>query len=492
MIPKYLCLNFICVSVSCFGHNDWKRSTTQWPRFSKIDVESLSNGEPSMHTALCIIPSEEVWDPIQRARYEANDETYTSWPPAIRLFHPFCPRREIEDAAFDTAKLVEKHDISPFLVTFSSFSVVPNLEAIEASVAAIKSLPEQKIAEEQLYQLDANVAELLQREEKIGRERRKRRKNKTKALDGIKSVRTYGKTQPNEELEKQKKMNGKFNGPCMVCLVPDSDSKTRLDKLRDILRTDLFEKYEIFSPTSFLSSTGSLSQRLHQEQGTHFRPLIPIGNFATADSAVSFAKKMKKIWRPLSFEVTDLQFLSDYSDSETLGSTESADRDGVLSKAVLHSSDQSEQEEYKRTREFGCDASVMLMGEELEQDIEVNEIMADFTLREGIPGGGETSLGHSRDEAITFCDKNSSIGDNSDEEDLLAWLDDDDDEGEEGFVFVLGRTHFFSGEMRYFDGMPAASVVDRDQNLSESRNNASVRRKSTAKAPWSDEDFGQR
>ena len=45
-------------------------------------------------------------------------------------------------------------------------------------------------------------------------------------------------------------------------------------------------------------------------------------------------------------------------------------------------------------------------------------------------------------------------------EDLENWLDQDDEGVDEGTVVVIGRTHFFTGEMRKFVGMPATSVMD--------------------------------
>ena len=48
-----------------------------------------------MSTALCIVPPDDAWDTIQRARHLARDTSFYKWPPAIRLFHPFAPKNEI-------------------------------------------------------------------------------------------------------------------------------------------------------------------------------------------------------------------------------------------------------------------------------------------------------------------------------------------------------------------------------------------------------------
>ena len=41
---------------------------------------------------------------------------------------------------------------------------------------------------------------------------------------------------------------------------------------------------------------------------------------------------------------------------------------------------------------------------------------------------------------------------------LEQWLNGDDDEYDEGTVVVIGRTQFFTGEMRQYVGMPATSA----------------------------------
>ena len=75
----------------------------QSPSFSRQRIQGYaspseedgSSGATTMSTALCIVPPDEAWDTIQRARHLARDRTYHKWPPALRLFHPFCPRAQI-------------------------------------------------------------------------------------------------------------------------------------------------------------------------------------------------------------------------------------------------------------------------------------------------------------------------------------------------------------------------------------------------------------
>lgn len=69
------------------------------------------------------------------------------------------------------------------------------------------------------------------------------------------------------------------------------------------------------------------------------------------------------------------------------------------------------------------------------------------------------------------------------EDDLELWLDNDDD-FDEGTVVVIGRTHFFTGEMRAFVGMPATSVMDgKDRMLGDQVSGAARRRGVVHRSP---------
>jgi hypothetical protein len=417
-------------------------------------INGLDNGEPTMHTALCVIPPEEAWDTIQRARYLARDMTYRKWPPAIRLFHPFCPHARVEDAALEVANLIEKYKIRPFKVVLNSFAIVPQLEAIEADLEMIRSLPAQqqlpgddkRSEDEKLFQ------QLIQTEERIGRLRFERRK-KQNASDEDQELNSAFpeeiKASPRGQLQKQKKMYEEFNGPCMVCLEPDPKSREALEELRDLLLQKLFKAYDKFSPTSSIAITGSLPKSVLLGDSA-YRPLVPIAGFSSVTSAVKFAKKIKGLWKPLTFTVTDLQFISDVSGDDEPEIPWGSGKEDMLTKSAVK--DPTREETFELTDQFGCDAAVMLIGEEIEQDQGANEIMLDFLVREGTPGGGDTTqrgvleprLSRSNDSGKASVDMDAV-------EDLLAWLDDDAD-SDEGTIVVIGRTHFFSGEMRCYDG----------------------------------------
>lgn len=56
----------------------------------------LSSSE-SYETALCILPPQDLWPPIDRFR-ALNDKGYGKWPPHINLMYPFVPPNELDKA----------------------------------------------------------------------------------------------------------------------------------------------------------------------------------------------------------------------------------------------------------------------------------------------------------------------------------------------------------------------------------------------------------
>ena len=61
----------------------------------------------------------------------------------------------------------------------------------------------------------------------------------------------------------------------------------------------------------------SRSQKLHQsrlskeeDDPADFRPVVPIAAFQTVSSAIGVARKLRKLWEPLTFNVADLNLLS--------------------------------------------------------------------------------------------------------------------------------------------------------------------------------------
>lgn len=399
----------------------------------------------------------------------------------------------MEDAALDVATLVEKYNIEPFKVTLNTFAIVPHLEAIEADLEAFRMLPVQQQVDEGDTRSDSekDLDVLIEIEAQVGKERLKRRKKKRKPDEyetgsGI----PRGKVSPRQRLESQKQMYDEFNGPCIVCLEPDRRSREVLEEIRDVLKDDLFPQYDRFSPSSSVAITGCLPKSVERGEST-FRPLLPVGSFSSVTNAIRFTKRLKSLWRPLSFKVSDLQFISDLCMGETKDSMGSGDRDDFLAKMSVN--DPTGEEDFEIADQFGCDAAVMLMGEEIEQDEETNELMVDILLREGVAGAADTTQTDGKEEEPMWDLDDSPEDDFGDEgAALLAWLDDDEEGEDAGTVVVLGRTHLFSGEMRAYDGMPAASVVDGKDRVLGRGISAAARRKAASKGGWIDGDFGQR
>ena len=145
-------------------------------------------------SALCIIPPS--WDRIQRARHYARDSLFQTWPPAIRLFHPFggfiAPDgsgngRKV--TAFDVAQAIEELEIEPFDITFDNqWVIIPHYESIQQEMFTTNSNPEieDHYSIEKHYQEsdeDREVRELIEREEKLAKESYRKRVEKKRRKD---------------------------------------------------------------------------------------------------------------------------------------------------------------------------------------------------------------------------------------------------------------------------------------------------------------------
>jgi hypothetical protein len=483
-----------------------------------------------MRTALAVVPPDGAWDRLQRARHVARDDSYSKWPPAIRLFHPFVAPEELSDAALDVAALIEKYDIQPFQVHLNQWNIIPHAEAMEADLAAMQHLPEsvdsrtiiRDHAGDRVVEEDREVQQLIEREERVGREKwrirqQNERQKQREKLGGESSLAAHEKDVEEEEeqeqdfvpshspprrkaasstltreaLERQKEMYQEYNGPCVVCLEPDEESQEQLQALRYLLKKELFPAYDMYSPTSSVSDAyhrqGSGLPKAVTESSadaddpTVFRPLVPIAAFSTVSSAIAVARKLKRLWEPLSFNVTDLHLMS-------CSSRKSQDED-VFGYFHAPEGGESHQQTFRGTSwlahganeerclsnsdQFGCDALVALMGEEVDQDEQFNQEMAAVVFERGEVGGYESA-------AVQHGNLNKEADeDGSDDElgDLEQWLEEEDEEFDEGTVVVIGRTHFFTGEMREYVGMPATSVVDRKDRVRGDNISGAARRR---------------
>jgi hypothetical protein len=231
-------------------------------------------------------------------------------------------------------------------------------------------------------------------------------------------------------------------------------------------------------------------------EGTSFRPVVPIGNFPTVTSAVEMARKLKGLWSPLSFNVTDFHLIS-YG-SEVLSNNQlddfSDNPEYNLKKISSWLKAENEEEMLTTRGQFGCDALVMLIGEEVDIDEEGSQEVVDLIMRRGSPGGYELMEQEVSNDMSLPASLNVANDGDDDTGNLELWLDSED-EWDEGTVIVIGRTHFFSGEMRMYAGMPASSTVDaKDRVLGEGVHASARRRGSAHRAAsvWKDGEFGHR
>jgi hypothetical protein len=540
---------------------------------------------------LCIVPPDEVWDTLQRARHVARDDSFTIWPPAIRLFHP------LPDGLLDplkVASVVERYRIEPFEVRLNQWAVIPHAEVLAAQLEAVRasradsdpdaddSAPAARLGSEDDETRRAHFDALIRQEERLGRinkERRdlralergreQRREAEAKRSDetgvpwgmkeeeddnegtGIMAVDDSGgpsssdavgpeeppsALSPREVLEKQQRMYEEFNGPCVVCLEPDADSKARLVELRELLRQELFgnctEFVDRYSPTATVagpssqsvyrrsnpissssSSTGAKRRRDRPSPAAAaatadaYRPLVPIGAFATVNEAIRMARKLRQLWNPLSFTVTDLQVVSmkgaegeDWfsSPSSSSSSSSAASPSGTTDRSFAANPPQ-----------MGCDAMIMLVGQEVPFNDEESQEMTRLLCERGEPGGAarqasygegdESPASRARRKLGTESSYGNDYSNNDDNgndgqyDDLLQFLDEDD--VDEGTVVVIGRTHFFTGEMRHYVGMPATSTSEHQAAIpttgSSGDTGASRRKSSVTLSRLLEGEFGQ-
>jgi len=420
----------------------------------------------TMDTALCIIPPDDAWDNIQRARHFAKDPSFYTWPPAIRLFHPFVERASLAEVATTVAQVIEMYELESFEITIDKLLIVPHFEDLQEQDEAMKQLPDQaKVLDREPTKDEVRVQALIQSEEQKGKTKLAKRKAKEQAMKSLREEEenkdSPGKTEgndstftsttnntvkeentstnkkdqsPRELLKIQRKSMAQFNGPCVLCLEPNEESKIHIQAFREILRKKLFGKYDPFSPSSIVTNEDTLqkglprtvlrqhgllgssqSQKAKQKkrEGSTFRPMITLGSFSTVTKAVEVAKKLQSVWEPLTFQVSDLHLVSKLSpsalksetdgsnDGELAGSPSSSsdpysiqvDDNGTpsllenreLTLRKFHGSDGSDS--ILTTKgEYGCDAMIMLTGEEHqlfkkpepEEDMDFNDSLEEM------------------------------------------------------------------------------------------------------------------
>lgn len=432
------------------------------PNHSYDDVTD----ESKFLRALCIVPPTEDWDRLQRARHYARDPAFHEWPPAIRLFHPFTA------TAFEIAEVIEELDIEPFEVELDTWVIIPNMEAHQAEMSNMHAAPSILDAANDINPEDDEdrrlVEELIASEEAKGREKYKARLAKGLAP---KMVQEYSpdddKKSPAEVLKEQQQQYEEFGGPCILCLEPSLESRQQLCDLREAI-ADVLQHDTYSSPSSMYSWS-----YVDDMDNMGYRPLIPISSFESLQLGLDVARRLKGLWGDtLKFRVNEFHLVSCKDD----GGEDEEDDYAVGPQSLADWNKEP----------WMCNAKIMLMGEEMEQDDSINFQHVQELLEEGEPGGLDIS-------------NDFTILDDEEEEitDIEDWLDLDDD-WDEGSTFVIGRTHFFTGEQRTYQGMPASSAIDaKDRAIGDAGSAVSGlarRRRTTSRQGtlWEEGEYGRR
>ncbi|KAL7516653.1 hypothetical protein ACHAWX_001644 [Stephanocyclus meneghinianus] len=568
-----------------------KNSRDEVTTKKKVKQPTKRNSISTFSTAVCIVPPDDAWDTIQRARHLARDTSFYKWPPAIRLFHPFAPKSEIpsyvgklaewideQELRFDLSADVDSstHLLQPFEVTLDSIQILPHWEVLDARIDALEDRMSQQTVGETWEEKEHRKRResgrmLIEQEEKKGIKRKQEREKKQlidirrklkRDLKECMKEKEMGNSASNiEEIrnklkEIQEKINhvessdfstvaeefdeddghsdeskrNSFNGPCVIYLSPNEQSCMKLETLRETLRKELFTAYDAFSPSSSVSPYPEhLPRKAISDARTGFRPLLPIARFPSVEAAVKVAKLLQKAWDPLSFNVTDIQFISRTDDDCIVHNSDNFAR-GTGSEKMNHATQNiavttsGEVEDVSKQRVFGCDAMVMLLGEEpeeelIEEDASLSMIVpeeatenddidsSNFDLSSELHGNSidydklfstaereyQRMRSHEELSSATFV---GSVPIFSNDLDIETWLDSDEGEMDgEGATVIVGRAQFFVGAMREFIGMPASSVIDHKERImgggvnSVARRKGSVHRKSES---WDPGDYGRK
>jgi hypothetical protein len=412
----------------------------------------------------------------------------------------------LEQLALDVAACIDALEIPAFELRLSEWSIIPHAEAMElqwwdsdndvdndATSSAQVDESTLSVSQREELRQRRETAELIRREEKKAYEAMRRRREK----DGLEPLPKPPSLVQSEHSSRNniasRKEYREFDGPCVVCLEPDETSRLALQELRSVLQHEVGRRLAKFSP---FASTATADPSL--PSGRHlwgkFRPLIPIASFPTVTQAIPVAKKLRQLWKPITWEVTDLQILTtlQYELRREELENNSVDDDTRAPMKGLHSNNKFSQfrssaaqklsSSHRDENVMGCSALIMLFGEEMEMDHELNNEVANLVAEKGQDGGyarsnhvdtnelEETSSEAPSDEtksstATTWSADvaNLDLSQHGDIRNIEAYLADDgeyddNDAEDSGTVVVIGRVHYFSGNAREYNGMPAPCV----------------------------------
>ena len=528
-------------------------SNKQQPFGSNVDDSdeaAKANQQPaglhSYQTALCIVPVEEIWDTIQRARHITGDETLYTWPPSIRLFHPFVPPSQLSQAALDAAsQVVEKYHMEPFQVVLDSFVIIPYylldtdnrlVTGPQQRNGGTDSNTIEEYAQSGLESTSYNdVQELIAREERKGREKLKMRQLRKKHNDTSVSYSDDDDQNKDQYLSPKRpgrplkgllegdshftatmgdSTNPYFDGPCFLCLQPNPSSRKKLQKLRNALKKELFSNYNAFAASASTIvhvQTPPASLLEKRPKPPPFRPLITLGRFPTVSLANLALKKLSSFWKPLSFNVTDLHFVSQAESSDVPGVVDGMSY--LLNEAHFL---------YQSKQQFECDALVSLIGEEPISNNEDDDHNLLFHLMEDMPEKGavinlddlfQAKKEEAKLEAREMMRNAHKPGVDSDFttncigtedeggydartiEQLLDIIPEEEADWNKGATIVIGRTQFFLGQMREYVGMPASNPIDaKDRVLGQGVSGAARRKPVVHRTGdrWNSGDYGSK
>ena len=468
---------------------------------------------------------------------------FVKWPPAIRLFHPFAPKSEIPSHVGKLAEWIDedalKFELSPesddlfpfftpFEVTLDSLQILPHWEVLEARVnIQERETPHQGLGEtleEKRFRAQKEASQLLIEGEAMKGITRKKEREKKEMIEARRKLKRELK-QYNKEMEmgvdrtevidvvkqelrdvqneidhllsldedqNEQKDNAphktkpdSFDGPCVIYLSPNEESCIALKALREKLRTQLFFEYDSYSPSSSVSTYPEFLP----VKSEAWRPLLPISRFPSVKEAVKMAKVLQKSWHPLEFNVTDVQFISRNDDDFRIHNIDENFEPGTGFGRSAKKSYQAhsigvttsgEVEDVSKQGVFGCDAMVMLIGEEPEEEFMEDDATLSMLAPEDvnvcdsidIDSDSETRRLHGTNidynsiftnaereyqrmkshEELSSAEVLGDVPIFSNDDDLEKWLDTDDSESDEGATVVLGRAQFFMGAMRDFVG----------------------------------------
>lgn len=112
-------------------------------------------------SSLAIVPPNEAWNAIQRARTEQRDAGILRWPPHVNLLYPFVPNSHFSKVAPFLASNLQ--DFVPFTVSLSRFRSFDRAESsVLYLVPDVTEGPEDAI--EQLYARCLSVAPYCEKE----------------------------------------------------------------------------------------------------------------------------------------------------------------------------------------------------------------------------------------------------------------------------------------------------------------------------------------